>query len=159
MLIFIVEDDVIYQEIVRNELEQKKFNNVEVFSSGVDCVNNLYKMPDIILVDYNLDNTMDGIQLLKKIKVFNPNIQVLMLSAQEKLDVAINSMKYGAYDYIIKNDVAMKRIGFMVDKINNLNQLLSENFQFKKNRNLLLASIGIIATICITLSLLFPRYF
>lgn len=159
LLVFIVEDDIFYQEMVKNELKNSKHENIEVFTNGKDCINNLNKMPDIIMLDYNLDDSMNGIEVLKKIKSFNPNIQVIMFSAQEKLDVAINSMKYGAYDYIIKNEVAMRRVSQMVEKICNLNGLLQENAEFKKDRNLFLAGIGVIAVIVFLLGFLFPHYF
>ena len=116
-LIFIVEDDVIYQELVKNELVESQYSNIEVFSNGMDCVSNLYKMPDIIMVDYNLDKKMNGIQVLKSAKSFDKDIQVIMFSAQEKLDVIINSIKYGAYDYVVKNEFAMRRLRRMVNSI------------------------------------------
>lgn len=157
--VFIVEDDIIYQEIIKNELSQKKFKNIEVFTSGLDCIRNLSKQPDVIILDYNLDKRMNGIQVLQKIKIINRDIQVIMLTSQEKLDVAINSMKYGAYDYIIKNDVAMKRLDQMVGRIEDWNNMLKQNLDFKKKRFFFLAGIGALITIIIILSFLFPHYF
>ena len=158
-LIFIVEDDVIYQELVKNELEENKYSNVEVFSNGLDCVNNLYKMPDIIMVDYHLDKKMNGIQVLKRAKNFNENIHVIMFSAQEKLDVIISSIKYGAYDYVVKNEFAMRRLRRMVASICKWNELLFENYKFKKNRNRFLLGVSSFTMLVIILRYLFPRYF
>lgn len=157
--VFIVEDDIIYQEIIKNELSQKQFKNIEVFTSGLDCIRNLSKKPDVIILDYNLDKRMNGIQVLEKIKVINRDIQVIMLTSQEKLDVAINSMKYGAYDYIIKNDVAMKRLDQMVGRIEQWNNMLRQNLDLKKKKHLFLAGIGLLTITIIILSILFPEYF
>ena len=158
-LIFIVEDDVIYQELVKNELEVSQYSNIEVFSNGTDCMSNLYKMPDIVMVDYNLDKNMNGIQVLKKVKNFDKNIQVIMFSAQEKLDVIISSIKYGAYDYVVKNEFAMRRLRRMVTSICKWNELLFENYRFRKNRNLFVLGISAFVALVMVLRYLFPRYF
>lgn len=158
-LIFIVEDDVIYQELVKNELEGSDYSNVEIFSSGADCVSNLYKKPDIVMVDYNLDKEMNGIQVLRNVKNFNKNIQVIMFSAQEKLDVIINSIKYGAYDYVVKNEFAMRRLKRMVASICKWNELLFENYKFKKNRNRFLTGMSAFIILIMVLRYIYPRYF
>jgi two-component system, OmpR family, response regulator len=157
-LIFIVEDDPLCQEMIKNELQTNGYDKVIVFGNGEECLGNLFKMPKIIMLDYHLEGSINGIQVLKEIKSINPDIQVIMLSAQEKLEVAINSMKYGAYDYIVKNDVAMKRIKQMVDKIVKWNELLFENAQFKKNRNRVLAAVGVLIVMAVVLKIMIPLF-
>ena len=158
-MIFIVEDDVIYQELVKNELAESQYSNIEVFSNGTDCLSNLYKMPDIIMVDYNLDKKMNGIQVLKSAKSFNKEIHVIMFSAQERLEVIINSIKYGAYDYVIKNEFAMRRLRRMVDSICKWNELLFENYKFRRSRNLFILGIFSFVMLITILRYVFPRYF
>lgn len=158
-LIFIVEDDVLYQEMLKNELHHNQYDNIEVYSAGTECIGNLHKVPDIVMLDYNLNESMNGIQVLKKIKEANSHTQVIMFSAQEKLDIVINSIKYGAYDYIIKNDVAIRRLSQMVDKICRWNELVFENTEFIRKRNMFLAGLGVIITIIMMLRIYFPRYF
>ena len=158
-LIFIVEDDVLYQEMLKNELHHNQYDNIEVYSAGTECIGNLHKVPDIVMLDYNLNESMNGIQVSKKIKEANSHTQVIMFSAQEKLDIVINSIKYGAYDYIIKNDVAIRRLSQMVDKICRWNELVFENTEFIRKRNMFLAGLGVIITIIMMLRIYFPRYF
>jgi len=128
--IFIVEDNVFYASLLKNEIVKNKLGKVESFSSGESFLENLFKMPDIVLLDYNLES-MNGIEVLKNIKSINPNIQVIFLSAQEKMNVAITSLKYGAYDYVEKNDVAFKRINALINRILKFNQIVDEQKQFK----------------------------
>lgn len=158
-LIFIVEDDVLYQEMLKNELHQNQYDNIEVYTGGTECIGNLHKVPDIVMLDYNLNENMNGIQVLKKIKKSNSHTQVIMFSAQERLEVVINSIKYGAYDYIIKNDVAIRRLSQMVNKICSWNELMFENAEFIRKRNMFLAGLGVIVTIIMMLRFYFPRYF
>ncbi len=90
--IFIVEDDAFYASLLTNEIIKNRLGDVESFSSGESFMENLFKMPDIVLLDHNL-GSMQGVEILKKIKSINPNIQVILLSAKDKIRIAISSLK------------------------------------------------------------------
>jgi DNA-binding NtrC family response regulator len=145
--IFIVEDDVFYASLLKNEIVKNRLGEVESFSSGESFMENLFKMPDIVLLDYNL-GSMQGVDLLKQIKSINPNIQVILLSAQEKMHIAITSLKYGAYDYVEKNDFAFDRIKALIKRISKFNQIVDEQHQFKISKIVftgLISSIVLVA--------------
>lgn len=147
-LVFIVEDNEVYAAMIRYTLESSNYRT-EVFISGEDCMQNIYKMPDIVILDYNL-LIMTGLDVLKEIKSINPDIYVLFLSAQEDLNVGINSLKYGAYDYVIKDHLAFDNLIIALNKIKKMNQMIEESQRTKKNKKIAMAlSIG-----CIALSLL-----
>jgi DNA-binding NtrC family response regulator len=158
-LIFIVDDDLIYQQLLKNELEQNHYTEIEIYSSGSDCLNNLHKKPDIIILDYNLQEKLNGVQVMKKIKELNPHIHVIIISAQERLEVVINSVKYGAYDYVMKNEVAIRRMSQLIKRICKWNALLSENMRFTKRRNLFLAGLSVLVVTVMVLRVLFPGHF
>jgi DNA-binding NtrC family response regulator len=128
--IFIVEDDTFYGSLLKNEIVKNRLGNVEHFSTGESFLENLFKMPDIVLLDYHL-GTMNGVNILKKIKSINPNIHVILLSAQEQMKIAITSLKYGAYDYIEKNDIAFTRIKGLIRSISNFNEIMEEQKHIK----------------------------
>ena len=128
--IFIVEDDIFYSGLIKNEIVKNSLGEVESFSSGETFMNNLFKMPDIVLLDHNL-GSMKGIDIQKNIKSLNPNIQVIVLSAQDKIRVAITSLKFGAYDYVEKNDFAFDRINVLIKNIAKFNQIVKEQKRFK----------------------------
>ena len=128
--IFIVEDDTFYAGLLKNEIVKNRLGEVESFSTGESFMNNLFKMPDIVLLDHNL-GSMQGVDILKKIKSLNPNIQVIILSAQVKMKVAITSLKFGAYDYVEKNDFAFDRIKALIKNIAKFNQIVKEQKRFK----------------------------
>lgn len=112
--IFLVDDDALYLKSLEIEfLEQADFI-IETYATGELCIKNLSRNPDIIILDYHLDGidkkAMNGMETLDKIKESNVDIPVIMLSSQDKIDVAINCMHHGASDYVVKSETAFMRL-------------------------------------------------
>ena len=103
MLIFIVEDDPFYAELLKYHLSLNPDDEVQLFDSGHDCLQNLYKEPAIICLDYSLPD-MSGEDVLKKIKASYPHVQVIIISAQDNIKTAVDLLKKGATDYIVKDE-------------------------------------------------------
>lgn len=112
--IFLVDDDALFLKSLEIEFLQHGDFAIETFATGELCVDNLAHNPDVIVLDYHLDgmdsNAMNGIDTLDRIKAFNKDIPVIMLSSQDKIDVAINSMHHHAYDYVVKSETAFMRL-------------------------------------------------
>ena len=108
--IFIVEDQEMYANIIKVSIENKN-TAVHIFSTGEECVANLSMNPDVVIMDYELDDgshtNMNGIETLAAIKDQAPNTEVVMLSGHDDVKVVTNSIKAGAYDYVVKNENAM----------------------------------------------------
>lgn len=122
--IFLVDDDPIYRQIYGFYLKSLGYTDIEEFSDGQQCINSLVKKPDIILLDHEM-TPVNGTETLKKIKRFDPNIFVVYLSGQGKMQVAINALKYGAFDYIIKGDENEKqKILDVLRKISDIQQII-----------------------------------
>jgi DNA-binding NtrC family response regulator len=103
--IFVVEDDEWYNRLLVHNLSLNPDYEIESFSNGKDCLDNLYKNPDIVTLDYRLPD-MVGLDILKKIKEVNDEIQVILISGQDDIAVVVELLKLGAYDYIVKsNDI------------------------------------------------------
>ncbi len=151
--IFIVEDDVFYATLLEKQLLENQLDNVEVYCTGEECLDNLYKMPNVVLLDYDLGSS-NGIDVLKNIKSVNPNIEVIFLSGQEKMNVAITSLKYGAYDYIEKNKTAFKRVKSLINKIGNNNNVIKERKQLK----MIKSGVVVILILIITISVYFQFF-
>jgi two-component system OmpR family response regulator len=112
--IFLVDDDALFLKSLEIEfLEQADFS-IETFTTGELCIANLSHKPEVIILDYHLDgiekNAMNGIDTLDKIKAYNENIAVVMLSSQDSIEVAVNCMHHKAYDYIVKSETAFLRL-------------------------------------------------
>jgi DNA-binding NarL/FixJ family response regulator len=129
--IFLVDDDALFLKSLEIEFtvhadSDSKTYIIETFATGELCIENLSLNPDVIILDYYLDGidktAMNGLETLDKIKAFNQDIPVVMLSSQDKIDVAINCMHHKAFDYVVKSETAFVR----------LQKIITTIFQYKK---------------------------
>jgi DNA-binding NtrC family response regulator len=112
--LFLVDDDALFLKSLEMDFLEHNDFVVETFPTGELCLKNLEHKPDVIILDYHLDgidkNAMNGMQTLDKIKKHNPDIPVIMLSSQDKIEVAINCMHHKAFDYVVKSETAFMRL-------------------------------------------------
>lgn len=124
--LFLVDDDTVFLKLLEIEFLEHADFEIETYITGELCVENLSHKPDVIILDYYLDginrDAMNGLVTLDKIKAFNPDIPVVMLSSQDRIDVAINCMHHKATDYVVKSETAFMRLQKIIDTI----------FQYKK---------------------------
>ena len=107
--IFVVEDDFMYQRMIKYVMELNPDHEVHVFASGQECLQQLHLQPDIISLDYSLPD-MTGEEVLEKIKKYNEEILVIILSGQQDISTAVKLLKKGAYDYITKDEETKDRL-------------------------------------------------
>jgi two-component system OmpR family response regulator len=124
--LFLVDDDALFLKSLEIEFLEHADFTIETYATGELCMQNLSHNPDVIILDYQLDgidkNAMNGIETLDKIKAFNPDISVVMLSSQDKIEVAINCMHHRAFDYVVKSETAFVR----------LQKIITTIFKYKK---------------------------
>ena len=124
--LFLVDDDAVFLKSLEIEFLQHADFFIETFATGELCMENISHDPDVIILDYHLDGidkrAMNGMETLDKIKAFNPDIPVVMLSSQDKIDVAINCMHHRAFDYVVKSETAFVR----------LQKIITTVFRYKK---------------------------
>ena len=119
--IFLVDDDALFLKSLEIEFLEHADFIIETFATGELCLSGIWRQPDVIILDYRLygidKNAMNGIDTLDKIKVFNPEIPVIMLSSQDKIDVAIDCMHHLALDYVVKSETAFMRLQKIITTI------------------------------------------
>ena len=124
--LFLVDDDALFLKSLEIEFLDHADFTIETYPTGELCMKNLSHNPDVIILDYHLDgidkNAMNGMDTLDKIKTVNPDIPVVMLSSQDKIDVAINCMHHRAFDYVVKSETAFVR----------LQKIITTIFRYKK---------------------------
>lgn len=124
--ISLVDDDVLYLKMLEIEFLSQTDFELQTFSTGEQCISNLSAQTQMIIMDYNLNginkNTMDGIETLDSIKNYNSIIPVIMLSAQDKIDIVIKCMQHKANDYVVKSETAFVQ----------LQQIVTHIFKYKK---------------------------
>lgn len=107
--IFVVEDDEWYNRLLVHNLSLNPDYDIESFTTGKECLDNLHKAPDLITLDYRLPD-IKGLEMLKKIKAENEDIQVILISEQSEIEVVVELLKFGAYDYIVKSNDIRERL-------------------------------------------------
>lgn len=119
--IFLVDDDPLYLKSLELDFKELTDYTIRCFPTGELCMKHIEEKPSIIVLDYHLDNfekdALNGLQTLSLIKSFNPNIPVIMLSAQDKIEVAVNCMHHQASEYIVKSETAFMRLLKAIDSI------------------------------------------
>jgi DNA-binding NtrC family response regulator len=132
--IFIVEDDPFYGELIKRHLSLNPENEVYLFKQGKGMLANIHQKPDLITLDYSLPD-MTGMDVLKKIKSFDSDIPVIIVSGQEDVNTAVELLRLGAYDYFVKDDHTRTRIWNSVLKIR-------ENLKLRDELNTLKEEVG-----------------
>jgi DNA-binding NarL/FixJ family response regulator len=120
--LFLVDDDALFLKALEIEFKQHSNFIIETFSTGELCIQKLHESPDFIILDYHLDDiqksAMNGIQTLDEIKKSKPNIPVIMLSAQDRIEVAVDCMHHKASDYVIKSETSFIRLQKIISDLN-----------------------------------------
>lgn len=119
--LYLVDDDVVFLKSLEIEfLEHGEFN-IETFVSGELCVAAMSKNPDVVILDYLLDGTdksaMNGIKTLDELLQINAELPVIMLSAQDKIEVAVDCMHHKAFDYVVKSETSFMRLQKIITAI------------------------------------------
>ena len=127
--IYVVEDNTLYAQILKKQLIDDGYH-VKVFHNGRDFLANLDEKPDVVTLDYTLPD-MTGYDVLKKIQRRMPGTNVIIISAQENITTAIDLMKNGAYDYIMKAPDTREKLSNVIKNIRETDQLRTENILLK----------------------------
>jgi DNA-binding NarL/FixJ family response regulator len=128
--LFLVDDDAVFLRML--EIDFLQYSNLEIvtFPTGEQCIDNLSKDPDVVVLDYHLDgvekNAINGIETLDKIRKLHPNLPVIMLSCQDKIEVAIECMHHGSRDYVVKSETSSMRLKNIITGIINVKKLETE---------------------------------
>lgn len=124
--IFLVDDDPLYLKSLEIEFLKHGEFIIETYPTGELCIQNIDHQPDFIILDYYLDgidkSAMNGLDTLDKIISLKKDMPVIMLSSQDKIDVAINCMHHHAIDYVMKSETSFMRI----------QKIISNHFELKK---------------------------
>ncbi|MDO8367084.1 MAG: response regulator [Saprospiraceae bacterium] len=119
--VFLVDDDAVFLKMLEIDFLQNEDFIIETYATGELCIAHLSNNPDVIILDYHLDgidkNAMNGIETLDKIKAYNPDIPVVILSQQDKIEVAVNCMHHKAFDYVVKSETAFIRLQKIIPAI------------------------------------------
>ncbi|WP_291133094.1 response regulator [Flavobacterium sp. UBA7682] len=119
--LFLVDDDAVFLKSMEIQFLEHADFEIETYPTGELCIENLNRKPDVVVLDYHLDgvvkNAINGMQTLDKIKEINGGIPVIMLSSQDRIDVAVSCMHHKAFDYVVKSETAFVRLQKVISTI------------------------------------------
>ncbi len=114
--IFVVDDDELLAKAYSRQLHNLGFEDVSTLFNGTDCINALFEKPFLVFLDYQMDD-VNGYDVLRKIKRFDPNIYVVIMSSQKDVGNAVKMLKHGAFDYIVKGSDDLQRVESALQRI------------------------------------------
>lgn len=121
--VFIVEDNELYLNVLERYILDLGYENLHKFTSGEACLDQLHLKPEIIFLDYYMDN-LNGLEVLYKIKRFDPNIFVVMISGHDDVETAIEFLKNGGFDYIRKGEGDKSKIESVFKQIHEVREMI-----------------------------------
>ena len=112
--LFLVDDDALFLKSLEIDFQSQADFEIETFATGELCIANLSNNPDVVILDFHLNgidkNAMNGLDTLVAIKEYNVETPVIMLSSQDKIDIAVKCMHHDAFDYVVKSETAFVRL-------------------------------------------------
>lgn len=138
--IMVVDDDAIFRTLADRFLRIVGCKDILLLESGPLCLDRLTPEFDLIFLDYDM-GIYNGIETLKKIKRLNPNVPVVFISGQDDVATAVNALKFGAFDYILKSQLSAQRLKITVEKVLLFREILQKR-AMKNSFRKILGAIG-----------------
>lgn len=139
--IFMVEDDKWYGELLQYHISLNPDYKISLFETAKDCLNKLHLQPDLITIDISLPD-MSGDKLYQKIRDVDKQIPVIVISSQEDITVAVNLLKMGVSDYLVKDEntkdllwksiIHIRENQSLKKEVAQLKEELGQKFSFEK---------------------------
>lgn len=159
--LFLVDDEPIQNEMLKDYLSERFIYDIKIFDNGEEALKNMHLNPEIIVLDYYLNSNnpiaRNGIEVIKDIKDKYPDTQIIALSGQDKIEVAIDTIKYGAYDYVVKGESAFSRIENIINNLSELHKMRTINKAQKSTITFLSIVLILIVLITVYLFVVKPR--
>ncbi len=123
--IFVLDGDIFTLNIYQQHLINLGYTDISIFHNAADCIDNLDELPDIIFLDHNI-NFLNGVDVLKKIKKYNPHIYVIFIAGIEDVETVVSSLQHGAFDFIVRGANDVRTLDNVITKIQRIKELLNK---------------------------------
>lgn len=152
--VFVIDDDPIQTEMIKDYLKERYVFELKVYTDGETALKDVETLrPEMVVLDYHLNSNnqgaKNGIEVLRQIKKISPETKVIMFTGEDNINVALESMRNGAYDYIIKGETAFNKIENTVNRLGEIHRLEAVNVAQKRTILFLGIGIGIIILLAI----------
>ncbi len=149
---FVIDDDPVQTEMIKDYLKERYIFEMKTYENGEDAMADVKKFkPEIVVLDYHLsssdENAKNGVEVLKEIKQLSPETKVIMFSGQDNINIALDSMRNGAYDYIIKGETAFNKMETTVNRLGEMHKMAAVNTAQKRTITFLFIIIALIIVV------------
>lgn len=128
--LFLVDDDAVFLKSLEIQFLDHADFEIETFPTGEKCLDNIKDKPDVVILDFHLNGidktAINGLQTLDEIKKVDETIPVIILSSQDKIDVAVQCIHHNAFDYVVKSETAFMRLQKIISSIFEMKQMKKE---------------------------------
>lgn len=127
--VFVIEDNELYSKLIERQLKERTDYQVEVFVTVESMLSELKSgnEPHLIITDYYLGHQIKtASELIEEVELINASIPIVVMTSQSDLKLAINILKQGAFDFIVKDNSAFEKIVSTVSKVAELVKLKEE---------------------------------
>jgi len=131
--VLLVDDDPFLTELLKRHFEEEGVKEIIIARNSQECLE-AFKKCDVIILDYHLDDG-NGIDVLREIKSQDPNLPVIFLSGQEYVNIAIRSLKFGAFDYLEKSKLNFNKLMEVINKAIEQGKLFRREERLRKIRS------------------------
>ncbi len=155
-IVFIVDDEPMHAQMMEDHLKTD-YPSFEIYTykTGEQCNENMDKRPGIVILDYHLDavdkQARNGVEILKHLKRNYPDTEVIMISGQDKIEIAVECMREGAYDYIVKNETSFIHVENSIERLFKHRSVIKNMEKYRSLNKILIW--GLIAIIAISVTL------
>lgn len=148
---FVIDDDEIQREMIKDYMMERYLFTIKTYDNGEDAYSDIKALkPEIVILDYYLNshnaNAANGLDVLKEIKTTSPITEVVMFTGEDKLDVALGSMRNGAFDYVVKGESAFNKIENVINTLGERHKALVIQSAQKRTISFLIGVICLILT-------------
>ena len=167
MNIFIVDDNKVFALALKADIEnafKTMFIKIYSFETGEDCMRRFMQViPELVILDYCLNSktpdAVDGIKVLDWIKNENPETNVIMLTGDDHIDIALKSFKHGASDYVVKTETQFKKINYSVLNFLKIKEAKNHAKHYKQVVALLFIFLTLLVGGIIAIQIFYPSLF
>ncbi|MDX2188794.1 MAG: response regulator [Bacteroidota bacterium] len=148
-LIFVLDNEKKHSDLLQKHLVQKGFE-VHTYANSNDLFSHLNRqLPEIIFLDYHISQNefKKGTDVLISLKEKFPKIEVVMYAGDDNLEVATDTIKHGAYDYIIKGRTSVHKAEIIAENIREKNNHVREMLKYRLATFLLIGALGLFTII------------
>ena len=163
-IIYIVEDNKVFTIALKADIETAfKYLPLKIFSfeTGETCFEKFKEQKaDVIILDYHLNSrypdAADGIQVLDWVKKENPEVNVIMLTSDDNIEIALKSFKHGAVDYVVKSETKFRKINYSLSHLFNVMEARKEAKKYKRMVVTVFVWIGLLLALTAAIKVFYP---